>query len=263
MFRCFSILTVLGLILMPQAATAVCGCTAMSIERANATTQDICTNTQHAGLGECMESAGGAGTACPNTTYVYTCPVGVNSTQWGAPAPSQKTGFVVDATLTGGNGSQCTSGQLLTLTIMENGVVAANPRINPTNSTGAAGQLVAGVTFDVDNAAAHQFPQYPIGGGTAAVPKFGGDDYRYANNAAVLIERTDVLYRWWDNTDQEKTNAPENASWRYKFVSFVKGSSAAQSSCACGFDIEVDWASNMNPTTTYTQDGTYSRNCNF
>jgi hypothetical protein len=251
------------MILMPQSANAVCGCTAMTIERADATTQVICTNNQYAGFGACAETPGGAGTACPNTTYIYTCEVGVNSTHWGAAAPNQKTGFGVNATLNGGNGSQCTSGQLLTLTIMGHGGVAPNPTINPTNGTGAAGQLVGGVTFDVDNDNTHPFPQYPIGGGTAAVPRFGGDDYRYADRATVLIERTDVLYRWWDNTDQQKDNAAENASWQYKFVSFVKGSSAAQSSCACGFDINVTWGTGMNPVTTYTQDLAYSSNCNW
>jgi len=82
-------------------------------------------------------------------------------------------------------------------------------------------------------------------------------------SATVLIERANGRYRWWDNTDQEKDSQAENATWRYKFVSWVRGSSTAQPSCACGFDIAVNWAANSAPVTTYTQDAIYSNRCTF
>lgn len=242
-------------------AAAVCGCTGMTVNHTTGHTQIICTATQHGDLPECTERTGGDRTEC-TTTYEYECPVGVNSQDLGAAMPSQKTGFGIVAALTG-NETQCTSGQLLTLTITSGGVTVANPTINPTNSVGAAGQLVPGVTFNVDNDASHQFPQYPIGGGVPNSPNFGGDDYRWADNAAVLIERAPGRYRWWDNTDQEKDRQDENAAWSYKFVSWVRGSSTAQESCACGFDVLVAWPPNGPPVTNYVQDATYSHNCNF
>ncbi|MBZ8133335.1 hypothetical protein [Afifella sp. IM 167] len=233
----------------------------MTIAHAAGGTQIICSANQRPGFPECDERTGGARNACA-TTYEYACPTGANSQSLAAAMPSQKTGFGANAVLTGTE-TQCTSGQLLTLTINGAGGVEPNPDINPTNATGAAGQLVPNVTFNVDNDATHPFPQFPRGGGTVAAPNFGGDNYRWADNAAVLIERAPGLTRWWDNTDQGKDTQAEVASWSYKFVSWVKGSSAAQPSCACGFDITVDWPANADPVTTYTQDAAYSSNCHF
>jgi len=257
-------IALLACLAIPFAATdaaAVCGCTQMSIAHADKGTQVICSASQRPGFPECTENTGPARTSC-TTAYEYVCPTGVNSQDLAAAAPSQKTGFGANATLAGTE-TQCTSGQLLTLTINGAGGVEPNPKINPTNSTGGAGELVAGVTFVVDNDAANPFPQYPIGTGTAAKPQFGGDNYRWADNASVLIERAPGLTRWWDNTDQGKDTQAEDASWAYKFVSWVKGSSSAQASCACGFDILVKWPSNGKPVTTYTQDPAYSSNCSF
>ncbi|WP_026381492.1 hypothetical protein [Afifella pfennigii] len=257
----FAFAAAFALALPAGEALAVCGCTNMTMARADPGTQIICSAAQRPGFPECTERTGGARTTC-TTTYEYACPTGVNSANWAGAAPSQKTGFGANATLTGTE-SQCTSGQLLTLTITGNGGVEPNPNINPTNATGAAGQLVGGVTFNVDNTATNPFPQYPRGGGTQNNPNFGGDNYRWADNAAVLIERGNGRTRWWDNTDQGKDNQAEVATWSYKFVSWVKGSSTAQSSCACGFDITVNWPANANPVTTYTQDPAYSSNCTF
>ncbi|MCT8266945.1 hypothetical protein NYQ83_06635 [Afifella sp. JA880] len=249
-----------GLVFAASEAGAACGCTGMSVARTTGSTQIICSSRDFGDFKECTKRSGGTRTVC-TSTYEYACPVGVNSKKWGASKPEQKTGFGVTATLTG-TSSQCTSGQLLALTITGDGKTEQNPPINPTNSTGGTGALVAGVTFDVDNDPTHAFPAYPNGGGTATNPKFGGDNYRWADNAKVLIEREDGLFRWWDNTDQGKAKKSEDASWRYKFVSWVKGSSG-QPSCACSFDISVDWGPGANPNTTYTQEAAYSSNCNW
>ncbi|MCF1504421.1 hypothetical protein L0F51_11735 [Afifella sp. H1R] len=249
-----------GLVFAASEAWAACGCTGMSVARTTGNTQIICSAVDQDEFDECTKRSGNARTIC-GTTYEYACPVGVNSEDWGADEPEQRTGFGATATLTG-TASECTSGQLLAMTITGNGGTEDNPKINPTDSTGGPGELVTGVTFDVDNNATHRFPAYPIGGGTATNPKFGGDNYRWSDNASVLIERKDGLYRWWDNTDQGKEDKDEDASWRYKFVSWVRGSSG-QPSCACSFDISVDWGSDEDPDTTYTQDTDYSSRCNW
>ncbi len=257
----FGVFLILGSAISTQTAWAACGCTNLTVAHTTGTNQIICSAIQRSDFPECQQRTEGNRTEC-TTTYEYSCPVGVNNQNLDIPEPNQQTGFGVTATLTG-TPSECTSGQLLTLTITGNGIVEANPTINPTNSTGVAGQLVPGITFNVDNDNSHQFPQYPIGGEMPNSPSFGGDNYRYADNASVLIERSADSYRWWDNTDQGKDSQAELASWNYKFVSFVKGSSTAQLSCACGFNIAVDWQSNGDPVTTYTQDPTYSNSCTF
>ena len=254
------ILLIFGMLLASQPVHGVCGCTGMTVSNATGSQQIICTSTRHIRFSrECTERTGTLRTEC-STTYEYSCPVGVNSQDWQDDGPTQKTGFGITATLTG-TASDCTSGQLLALTMIGDIKVAQNPKIRPTNSTGAPGQLVPNVTFNVNNDNTQPFPQYPIGGGQAQQPNFGGDNYRYADDAAVLIERSKGLIRWWDNTDQEKFDQQERASWKYKYVSWVRGSSTAQSSCACSFDLTVDWDSNVPPVTTFTQDPAYSNNC--
>jgi hypothetical protein len=261
MIKSFVTLLVIGSAWTAQTAWAVCSCTNLTVAHTTGYNQIICSATERPDFTECTERTAPNNTEC-DTQYEYSCPIGVNSQQWATPAPEQKTGFGVTATLTG-DSTQCTSGQLLTLTITSNGVVEPNPLINPTNSTGAPGQLVPNISFIVDNNNTNNFPQFPIGGAMPDTPSFGGDNYRYADNATVLIERSDNNYRWWDNTDQGKDDQQELATWSYKFVSFVKGSSQTQTSCACGFNIIVNWPSNGDPTTTYALDPIYSNRCTF
>ncbi|HEY4592209.1 MAG TPA: hypothetical protein VIJ61_07365, partial [Thermoanaerobaculia bacterium] len=98
--------------------------------------------------------------------------------------------------------------------------------------------------------------------------KYGGDDYKsYTASDVLFAYNTTVTpntLSWWDNPDQSKDAQSEQATWQFRFISFVQSSGSTEPSCACAFDIKVDWpANNNNPTTTYTYRSTDSSNCTW
>jgi hypothetical protein len=247
--------------LWPVAVQAACGCTQMTLKRAG-TTGVLCSNANLNFLAtECTKSPG-ASKGC-TTTYAYDCQLGVNSKKYTNVKPYQKTGFLSAATMTAGSTvTQCETGQLLQETIMSS-LPVTQPKINPTSITGA--QTIAGKPIFVDNDPMNPFPQIGATSGTAQ--KYGGDDYaNYMATDVLFAYNTSVTpntLSWWDNPDQSKDAQSEKAEWQFRFISFVMGS-AGQPSCACAFDIRVNWPSNsMNPTTTWTYRAADSSNCTW
>lgn len=240
---------------VPGNAYAACSCTSMTVTFGG--DQDICSNNDFdvgVDFTECQKAAGGHGTACPNHAFIYTCPTGVNS-QAGL---EQKTGFKIAAAYGGGsNADDCTPGQILQETITsDQGVV--QPTINPTSLDGD--QTLNGYDTTIDNDATHPFPQ--VGAMTAAGRNaYGGDNY-IAGAVDVISGQSDAGSNWWDNPDQNKDDAGENATWQFRFLSYVRGSGGVGGgSCSCAFDIDVTWAANMAPVTTFTPRADGSENC--
>jgi hypothetical protein len=246
--------------LWPLAVHADCGCDAMTLKHAG-TTGIMCSNEDLNFLKtECAKYTGSS-KGC-STTYAYDCNLGVNSQKYGNVKPYQKTGFESVATLSSGSTvSDCKTGQILQETIKSGGNLEPNPNINPTSVNGTV--VIGGNTVDVDNSGANPFPQI---GATdlSGNPKYGGDNYADYTAHDVLFSYAPPVLSWWDNTDQSKDSQSEAATWHYKFISFVNGSGSSKPSCACAFDITVDWKSNNNnPATTYTYDAGHSHNCTW
>ncbi len=236
------------------AALGACGCDGITVTKSSGSTAFICTTSQ-LNFSECLErSASSVG--CPSTyTWAYQCPTGVNN-QVGL---KQKIGFQALAAPTG-TPSQCESGQALQLSITSDlGADKPNRLATPANGV----RTIGGYAFYTSNTTTEEYPDV---GDTITVwpttyPLYGADNYT-APSDGTLIEINDTNRRiiWWDNTDQEKDAADENAVWDYKFISFIEGT-GGQSSCACVLDIKVTWDANVAATTTITKDTTNSSNC--
>lgn len=240
-----------------EEASALCGCTEMTVTNTQNIT--VCSPRNLGDFDEqCQVLAPGAdGNACAEGEYRYTCPTGVNSTEWDADEPTQSTGFLVQATYAGGsNGGECTTGQILQETITSNGGNAPSPNINPTSLAGD--QTIGGRDLRIDNNAAHNFPR--VGAMQQGLPLFGGDNYRAADNN-VLSGSSNAGSWWWDNTDQTKDEPDENATWAYEFVAFVMGNGDGQASCACTFTIGVTWDGGEEPDTVWAYNAGNSPNC--
>ena len=219
--------------------------------------QAICSNND-LNFAECVQTAGGVGTACPGTTYVYTCPTGPNSLVRHAPDFEQKTGFKVNADYSGGStAADCTPGQILQETITSEGAGEPNPNINPTSLNGD--QSFGALDTTIDNNAGNQFPQ--VGAAAAGRQSYGGDNY-IAGAVDVISSQTDAGSQWYDNPDQNKDNDAENATWQFRFLSYVNGS-AGEDSCSCAFQINVDWPGNSDPATVFEGRADGSVNCNY
>lgn len=237
------------------AAWGACGCTALTVTKSSGSTGFICTVAQ-LNFPECTERTA-SGVGCPSTyNYAYQCPTGVNNPS----GLEQRVGFQVAAAVSG-SASQCHSGQALQLTITSNRGVT-KPDIHATPTSGV--RTIGGYAFYVSNTTTNTFPDV---GATKSVssttyPLYGGDNYTAAGGG-TLIEIDDSRNRvvWWDNTDQEKDDVGESATWKYKFISFVEGSSSSQTSCACVLDVAVTWNANAAATTTIAKDTTNSSNC--
>ncbi|GGB51548.1 hypothetical protein GCM10011316_24470 [Roseibium aquae] len=240
---------------------ADCGCTGMSVTFAGP--QDICSNNWFPigadagpdnGFPECTARQDvGPGTACQGFAYIYICPTGVNSEV----ALEQKTGFKVEADYAGGSdGAQCTAGQILQLSITSN-MGADIPDINPTTLDGDQdfGTYLTTIDNDEDNA-------FPAAGSRAnGRYTYGGDNYQ-SDSGQVIIGQTDGGVQWWDNTDQAKDGHDENASWEYRFLSFVRGSGGENPDCSCAFDIDVIWLDDSPAVTNFVRSASGSVNCN-
>lgn len=228
----------------PLSARASCGCSSMTASTSG-TTGTMCSD-RDLDFPECTKSTGSS-KGC-STLFAYDCPLGVNSEDYGASEPSQKSGFLPVATLTSGSTpGDCTTGQILQETILSGTTTEANPKINPTSLSGA--QTLGGQQIEIDNDSSHEFPL--VGATSGSKPLYGGDDYRLTD-AAVLMSLTSSAISWWDNPDQTKDTQSEAATWRFAFIAFVLGSGSSASSCMCAFEITVDWPSNSNtPSTSY------------
>ena len=248
-------------IFFSQPALAACGCTNMTVTWGGLA--NICSNNNVPDVinaNECTRTLGGPGTACPNNTYVYNCSTGVNSQNWMAPAPYQKTGFRITTTYAPNSTyTDCTPGQILQLTITSNGGQAQNPPINPTSLTG--NQTFGNPAFNVriNNNASQSFPRVDQQYGTTGRQYYGGDNY-IGTATDVVSSQSNTGSQWWDNTDQSKDAQNENATWAYRFISFVRGSDGQQS-CSCAKDITVNWPANMNPVTQIMTAANGNQNC--
>ncbi len=231
-------------------ALAACSCTDLTISHANATVK-ICSNN-NLNFPECARANGSTQNGCAGSTYAYTCPVGVNSKS----NLEQKTGFQAAATLTGTAG-QCKSGQALQLTITSNQGVS-KPKVLATPS----GDVTVGAyAVTITNDRQVEYPD--VGKTSQNKPLYGADSYTDPAAADLLMQEMADHLKWWDNTDQAKDDAAEEATWKYRFFSYVTGT-AGQNSCGCVFDIVVNWpANNNNATTTYTKVDGSSTRCTF
>ncbi|EGJ30545.1 MULTISPECIES: hypothetical protein [Moorena] len=234
-----------------EAALAICSCTNMAVAFGG-TGVNICSNNT-LNFSECTRSNGGTGTACPSNTYVYNCPTGANTFD----PLSQGTGFKVAATYApGSTASDCIPGQILQETITSN-MPITYPKINPTTLTG--NQTIGGLDLRINNNASQSYPRVgQIYQGTTR-QFFGGDNYE-GGATTVISSQSNTGSEWWDNPDQTKDNQTENATWRFRFISFVRGS-AGQQNCSCATDIAVDWGSNVNPVTGIQRGTSGNENC--
>ena len=249
-------ITLLLIILMnSDMVLAACGCTSMTVQRVGAAT--ICSNND-VQFNECNRVAGGQGTACPNNTYVFTCPTGVNDQHWADQAPFQRTGFKVSATYAGGsNAAECITGQILQETITSNGVFEGNPLINPSALGG--NETIGGLDLRINNNGAQSVPRVGTTYGQTGRQFYGGDNYA-VGTADVIYNNTNAGAQWWDNTDQTKDMQGENATWSYQFISYVRGT-AGQPSCSCSTTISVNWLANSNPVTMMNGGAFANENC--
>ncbi|MEP3048696.1 MAG: hypothetical protein ABJL55_15270 [Roseibium sp.] len=233
-------------------AFAACGCDRMDVSHAGI--QTLCSNNDLV-FAECVKTGGGAATVCPTANFVYTCPTGANNLS----VLEQKTGFKVEARYTAGSDAvACTPGQILQETINSDQQVDY-PKINPTTLTG--NETFGTLDTRINNNSLQKFPLVDQVYGATTRQLFGGDNYN-AGALDVISSQSDAGAQWWDNPDQTKDDATENATWQFRFISFVQGS-AGEASCSCAFDIDVEWQAHMNPTTTYTQQAAGSENCHF
>jgi hypothetical protein len=242
-----------------SAAQAACSCTAMTVRHAG--TMKICSNNElrNEFIRECT-SKDGVADGCAGYTYAYTCVLGVNQGRVTRHSPWQRTGFGIDATLSG-NFNECHSGHVLQETITgDQGVT--KPQVHDLPS----GDVTIG-SFDVhiisNQSGAQDFPD--VGATTTGrngKPKFGADQYTNPNATDLLIEKNGGHIKWWDNPDQSKDGNAEAATWVFRYFSFVQGSSAANS-CACVYDITVNWPSGGTATTAWAERQASSRNCHF
>jgi hypothetical protein len=172
----------------------------------------------------------------------------------------QRTGFGIDAALSG-NSNECHSGHALQETITgDQGVT--KPQVHDLPS----GDVTIGspdVNIISNQSGAQDFPD--VGATTTgpnAKPKFGADQYTNPNATDLLIEKNGGHIKWWDNPDQSKDGNAEAATWVFRYFSFVQGSSAANS-CACVYDITVNWPSGGAATTAWAEQQASSRNFHF
>ncbi len=138
---------------------------------------------------------------------------------------------------------------------------ADKPNILATPASGL--RTIGGYDFYTSNTTTDDYPDVgdTITVSSTTYPLYGGDNYTGpADGTLIEIDDTNGRIIWWDNTDQEKDAADENAVWDYKFISFIEGTEG-QSSCACVLDIKVTWDANAAATTTITKDATNSSNC--
>lgn len=230
---------------LATSAHAACSCTGMTIHRggapfavcSNANLQDFVTTN------ECAREAGSNANGCAGYAYRYACATGAN-TLTAADQPYQHTGFGVEATIVG-NPNDCRPGHALQQKITGRG-------------TSKNSALHAHPTGDVDIGNL----RVTIKGGNGTMPEigamsnnrqeFGADNYTDVAAQDVLIEGGNRI-KWWDNPDQTKDRRNENATWQFRYFSYVLGSGGGQS-CGCVFKIDVDWQRLQNPVTTYTAD---------
>lgn len=218
-----------------ERAEAVCSCTHMTIHTTGGT-ETLCSN-QNLNFPECAKTpAQGAG-PCAAYTYQYVCPVGPTNQS----STENHYGFVAEAQIAGGSTlSDCAKGQALQLTITSN-MGVTKPVIAYPQPAGTF--TIGGATFAVEPGDGVKV--YPDVGTNDPNhnPLYGADNYSDPASPSHLIQWSNGALKWWDNTDQTKDAPAEQATWKYRFVSFVKGS-AGQSSCACFFEIDLNWASN-------------------
>lgn len=230
-----------------EAALAACGCTQMTVSTFG--NQTICSDNKMdmRRFKECTRTNGGLNTVCPNNTYVYNCPTGVNSQQLSRAPYYQRTGLKITATYTNGStATDCTPGQILQETLTSN-MVVQKPNINPTSLGG--NQNIGGLNLRIDNNPHNEFPD--VGQTSGQRQDFGGDNYiRTATD--VISSNSASGAQWWDNTDQTKHKKKEDATWAYRFISFVRGS-AGQPSCSCVTNIGVTWKPGKNPATNISR----------
>lgn len=241
----------------PTLAWAACGCTGITVTHTDNHTVSICSNADidtkdpDKGFPECQKTASPKG-QCGNYHFRYDCPVGVNSVS--TKDPVQQTGFLVEAQLSG-TASQCQSGHALQLAIK--GGKIKRPKVHKTPSGDVSiGKLNATIINDGRFA-------FPAPGTTKnGRDQFGADYYTDPAATDVLIQQDKNSIKWWDNTDQGKDNNAEHAVWSYRYLSYVKGT-GSNNSCACVFDIDVDWSSSKNASTKWTKVDAKSTNCTF
>lgn len=237
---------------LASSAHAACSCTSMSVTFGG--DEEICSDNDldvNVDFPECQRAAGGPGTACPANAFIYTCPTGANNHV----DLEQKTGFKISATYGGGsNADDCTPGQILQETITSDQGFD-QPTINATSLDGD--QTFNGYDATIDNDETHEFPQ--VGTVIAGRNVYGGDNY-VAGAGDVISGQSDAGSNWWDNPDQNKDAADENATWQFRFLSFVRGS-AGQASCSCAFDIDVTWDADSDPVTAFAARAEGSENC--
>lgn len=224
-----SILALAGT-LAASRAEAVCACTQMRIHT-TASPQTLCSD-QNLNFAECTKTHG-LGTCA---AFTYGCPVGSNNYS----NKLNNYGFVAEAQIAGGsNLDECTKGQGVQLTITSN-MGVTKPKIAYAHPDGTF--TIGGTAFQVEPG--NGVREYPDVGtnNDAGQPKYGADNYSNPNSPVHLIQWSNDVLKWWDNPDQTKDKVAEAARWQYRFVSFVEGS-AGQTSCACFFDIDVNWAS--------------------
>jgi hypothetical protein len=259
--RCaIHVLTLIMAVAATTAAGAVCACTGMNVSHADRAQVKICSNA-NLNFRECARAAG-ANSGCVGHLYSYTCPVGVNSTVNTRNTASQKTGFGIEATLMG-NSDECHSGHALQETITsDHGVTIPMVHATPQGDV-----TIGNFHVTIRNDRGSTFP--PVGEMTRAPnrhPLFGADSYTDPAAADVLIERTEDQngghIKWWDNPDQTKDAPAENATWHFRYFSYVTGSTAADG-CGCVFNINVTWLPNQAAITSWAFDAASSRRCGF
>ena len=251
-------------------ASAACGCNSMEVNNSAGTYVSICSNQalnfpayDRPGSPQMCTRYSGQEFGC-NKTYVYNCPVGVNNA-YTFTKPNyenfQHFGFRPYARLTEASRiSECRYGQGLQETITSNKVVEV-PRVKNTPALGlwTLGDLQFAITSGT------KAPYPGIASTKEGNPLFGGDSYSNTTTTGLLMEYNseNKSLQWWDNTDQTLDSADEKALWEYRFISFVQGTDN-NPSCACTFDIDVDWTNLLGPpTTSVTYRPEASTNCQW
>ncbi|MGF6307865.1 hypothetical protein ABIB82_001904 [Bradyrhizobium sp. i1.8.4] len=252
-----TMLLLLSALTVPHHAQAACGCTGITVSHTDGQTMSICSNADinvtdpDNGFPECKKIPG-PNHQCGKYSFRYDCPIGVNSVS-NQPKIMQRTGFLVDAQLTG-TPSQCKSGHALQLTIT--GDQVSRPKVHGTPDHDVS---IGGVNAAIVHDQRRLVPE--LGETSGKQDLFGADSYTDPKATDSLIQQDAGSTKWWDNTDQRKDDHTEHATWAYRYLSYIIGTDS-NDSCACVYDIKVDWQPHSKGAkTTWAKDNKKSSHC--
>ncbi len=219
-------------------AEAICGCETMTVTGSGRFSAIYCAPSPLEIPAGCVATEGGT---CHEDETPYHCQLGLIS-----PPPDQGGylgwGFEVVADLVADStATDCPEGQFVTTTFRLGGDLQVN---NQALDTPAAGLYVFPGADDesltIQGVADPTFVPQVGATNAAGQPKMGADGYTEAD----LVKRHEVGQINWVDTPLNGVSQGDTAQDDIRFLSFVQGSTAEQSTCWCLFSIQVTFDGN-------------------